>query len=194
MCANLSLFTLPHEILTRIFALLEGRHIARCSAVCSYFKDIVGCSAVLQYFIKLDMFGYLDVSGSVDVPAISATRLSQLGRHIDAWNKLDWMESHIRVPFQYEDFGILCQGIIAMFNLKSVCCIQLPHLMRGIQFRTWTLGDFSFPIYQIEIDPSNNLLVVMSRILVRVSLSISSRFPIKARIQELQVTFFSRPL
>jgi hypothetical protein len=128
--------------------------------VCSYFKRIVECSTVLQYFIKLDIFGYTDGSGS---PAIPATRLNQLGKHIDAWNKLDWMESQIHVPLQYNDFSILCQGIFATFNLKSVCCIQLPHLMRGIQFRTWTLRDFSFPIRQIEIDPSNNLLVVVSR-------------------------------
>jgi hypothetical protein len=117
---------------------------------------------VRLYFIKLDMFGYTDISGSVDAPAIPATRLNQLKRHIDARNELDWMEFHIDVPPQYSGFGILCQGIFATFNLKSVCCIHLPHVMRGIQFRTWTLGDFSFPIHQIEIDPSNNLLVVAS--------------------------------
>jgi F-box-like len=33
MSANLSLFTLPLEILIRILGLLEGRQIARCGAV-----------------------------------------------------------------------------------------------------------------------------------------------------------------
>jgi hypothetical protein len=108
------------------------------------------------------MFGYTDVSGSVDEPAIPATRLIQLERHIDAWNHLDWVESPIKAP-QYSDFGILCEGIFATFDHHGVYCIQLPHLTRGILFRTWTLGDFAFIICQIEIDPSNDLLVVESR-------------------------------
>jgi hypothetical protein len=31
--------------------------------------------------------------------------------------------------------------------------------MWGILLRTWALEDFGFPIHEIDIDPSNNLLV-----------------------------------
>ncbi|KAF9514407.1 hypothetical protein BS47DRAFT_1485129 [Hydnum rufescens UP504] len=160
MTADLSLFTLPLEILTRIFGFLEGRQITGCSTVCSYFKHAIENSIVLQYLIKLDMFGYADVSGSVDASVVPATRLDQLERHIDAWNNLDWVEDVL--PHDY-GFGILCQGILATSDLKSVHCIQLPHLVRGIQLRRWTLDNLPFPIYGIEIDPSNDLLVVVSR-------------------------------
>jgi hypothetical protein len=63
--------------------------ISNSLKVCSYFKHVIENSIVLQYFIKLDMFGYAHVSGSVDTPAIPTTRLNQLERHIDAWNHLD---------------------------------------------------------------------------------------------------------
>ncbi|KAF9504787.1 hypothetical protein BS47DRAFT_1354760 [Hydnum rufescens UP504] len=89
-------------------------------------------SIVLQYFIKLDVFGYTDVSGSIDKSAIPTTRLIQLERHTDAWNHLDWVESRIEAPFHYNDFGILCQGIFATFDHHRVYCIQLPHPRRGI--------------------------------------------------------------
>ncbi|KAF9512480.1 hypothetical protein BS47DRAFT_1382975 [Hydnum rufescens UP504] len=167
MSANrLGLFALPPEILIHIFGLLEGRQIARCGTVCSYFKHVIEGSILLQYFVKLDMFGYTDVSESVDAPGIPATRLNQLESHIDAWNNLDWVESHVDAPPRdgiSNAFGVLCQGIFAMFDSKRVYCIQLPHLVRGTLFRRWTLDGFAFPVDQIEIDPCNNLLLVLSR-------------------------------
>jgi hypothetical protein len=129
--------------------------------VCTYFKHVIESSIVLQYFIKLDMFGYTDGSGSLDAPAVTATRLNQLEKHIDAWNNLDWVESHVAAPPLANNSGVLCQGILATFDHRSVYCIQLPHPTRGILSREWTLEDFSSPIDQIEIDPSNNLLVVV---------------------------------
>ncbi|KAF9510330.1 hypothetical protein BS47DRAFT_1348128 [Hydnum rufescens UP504] len=108
------------------------------------------------------MFGYTDVSGSVDGPAVSATRLNRLETHIDAWNNLDWVKCHMDGPLQGSDSGGLCQGIFVTYEYARVHCIQLPHPMRGIPFRTWTLDDFEFPVHQIAIDPSNNLLVVLS--------------------------------
>ncbi|KAF9510339.1 hypothetical protein BS47DRAFT_1384011 [Hydnum rufescens UP504] len=158
--SNLTL--VPLEILTQIFGLLEGHQIARCGAVCSYFKRIVEGSSGLQYLIKLAIFGYTDASESVDAPASAITRLNRLERRIDAWNHLDWVESRVDAPLPSSDFGIICEGVFAMFDYRRVYCIQLPHLMRGIPFREWTLKKFSFPIHEIEIDPSSNLLVVVS--------------------------------
>jgi hypothetical protein len=122
--------------------------------VCSYFRRAIENSATLRYIIKLDMFGYIDGPGRAD-----AARLSQLERHINAWNKLDWVESHIDAPnWRY----VLREGIYVSANTTKVVCIQLPYLNRGVLLRTWTLG-FEFPVPEIEIDPSNNLLVVVSR-------------------------------
>ncbi|KAF9511750.1 hypothetical protein BS47DRAFT_1139681 [Hydnum rufescens UP504] len=74
----LSLFTLPLEILTQIFALLEGYQISKCGAVCTYFKHVIESLILLQYFIKLDMFGYTYGSGYLGAPAVAGTRLNQL--------------------------------------------------------------------------------------------------------------------
>jgi hypothetical protein len=109
------------------------------------------------------MFGYIDASGSIDAPPIPAIRLNRLERHIHAWNNLDWVEARLPAPPHDDDFGILSQGIFATFDRNKVYCMLLPHLMRGIPLRTWARGGFGFPISQIEIDPSNNLLVLVSR-------------------------------
>ncbi|KAF9511775.1 hypothetical protein BS47DRAFT_1486687 [Hydnum rufescens UP504] len=85
------------------------------------------------------MFGYTDGSGRA-----GAARLNQLERHIDAWNKLDWVESHIDVPIGNDGLYALRDGT------------------RGLPLRMWTLG-FEFPVDEVEIDPSNNLLVVLFR-------------------------------
>ncbi|KAF9511768.1 hypothetical protein BS47DRAFT_1346358 [Hydnum rufescens UP504] len=136
--------------------------------VCSYFKDVIQSSIILQYLIKLDMFGYIDALGSMDAPLIPATRLNQLERHVEAWNNLDWMETRLSAPpHDVQDFGIVSQGIFATSDRSGVYCIQLPRPMQGIPLRTWVLGGFAFPITQIEIDPSNNLLVVLSRTFLR---------------------------
>jgi hypothetical protein len=109
------------------------------------------------------MFSYTDGSGYLGPPVVPTTHLNHLERHIKAWNTLDWVESHVDAPPLHHDLHVLCQGIFAMFDHKRVYCIQLPHLTRGILCQEWTLKDFSFSVDQIEIDPSNNLLVVVSR-------------------------------
>ncbi|KAF9510355.1 hypothetical protein BS47DRAFT_90441 [Hydnum rufescens UP504] len=87
-------------------------------AVCSYFKHVVESSIVLQYFIKLDMLGYTDGSRSLGALVIAATRLYQLEEHIDAWNTLYWVESHLDAPSVRDHFCVLCQGILATFDHK----------------------------------------------------------------------------
>ncbi|KAF9504923.1 hypothetical protein BS47DRAFT_1386114 [Hydnum rufescens UP504] len=147
---------LPVELLIHIFALLEGHQIVRCIAVCSYFKHAIENSTALQYLIKLDMFGYTNGPGRAD-----AARLNQLEKHIDAWNKLDWVESYIDVPIWRYGLDALREGVYATSNTTEVLCIQLPSLSRGVPLRTWTLL-FEFFVHEIEIDPSNNLLVILS--------------------------------
>ncbi|KAF9514409.1 hypothetical protein BS47DRAFT_881028 [Hydnum rufescens UP504] len=154
MSANLDLLALPLELLIRIFALLEGHQIVRCIAVCSYFKLAIENSITLQYVIKLDMFGYIDGPGRAD-----SARLNQLERHIDTWNKLDWVESRIDLPISRALLEPR-EGIYAISNYTEVICIQLPSLHRGVPLRMWTLG-FEFPVDLVEIDPSNNLLVAL---------------------------------
>jgi hypothetical protein len=124
--------------------------------VCSHFKHVIENSITLQYLIKLDMFGYTDGPGRAD-----AVRLNRLERHIKAWNKLDWVESHVDIP-SWNDNSALREDIYAISNDTEVVCIQLPSLNRGVPLRTWTLG-FEFRVREIDIDPSNNLLVVLSR-------------------------------
>ncbi|KAF9510322.1 hypothetical protein BS47DRAFT_1487506 [Hydnum rufescens UP504] len=152
----MGLLTLPLELLIHIFALLEGHEIVRCITVCSYFKQAIEDSITLQYFIKLDMFGYTNGPGNVD-----AARLSQLERHIDAWNKLDWVESRIDLPAWRSLTKTLRGGVYATSNATEMTCIQLPSLSRGVPLRTWKLT-FEPRVHQTEIDPSNNLLVVLA--------------------------------
>ena len=109
------------------------------------------------------MFGYVDGPEPSVGTAIPVTRLNQLQMHIDAWNALDWVES--RMAFSIKHFGAsaLCGGIYAFVHDGEVTCIQLPSPVRGVPLRVWRLGSLGFPgeISAIEINPSNNLLVVV---------------------------------
>ncbi|KAF9510340.1 hypothetical protein BS47DRAFT_1348143, partial [Hydnum rufescens UP504] len=71
-------------------------------------------------------------------------------------------ESHIDVPIWRYDSEALRDGLYVASNTTEVMCIQLPSLSRGVPLRTWKLR-FEFSVNQVEIDPSNNLLVVLSR-------------------------------
>ncbi|KAF9510326.1 hypothetical protein BS47DRAFT_1348119 [Hydnum rufescens UP504] len=86
------------------------------------------------------MFGYVDGPGHADAAY--------------------WVESRIDVPIRGYRLKTLCQGIYAISNVTEVICIQLPSLSRGVPLRMWTLG-LGFPVEEIEIDPSNNLLAVL---------------------------------
>ena len=110
------------------------------------------------------MFGYVDGPRLLDAPTITATRLNQLQRHIDAWNRLDWVESRIDIEIDIPTFRVVREGVCALANDSEVVCIQFPSVARGIPLRTWKLGNFGFPISDIEISPSNNLLVIESRL------------------------------
>jgi len=161
-----SLLDLPVETLINIFALLDARHIVRCSAVCTYFKEVIGNSIVLQYNIELGICGYDGLSNSSGEPAITAIRLEQLQRHIDSWNNLDWAETRVKVPREFV-VSVLSGGVYAMATNTSVVCVQLPSRIRGTALRTWTLENVDPTLWSIAIDPPNDLLVFTSRTMRR---------------------------
>ena len=110
------------------------------------------------------MFRYTDGPRPAGVPAISATRLQQLQRRIDAWNKLDWVESRMNasVSIWWRKSVGLREGIYMIVNDTEVVCIQLPSHARGVPLHTWKLGNFGFDVSDAEIGPCNDLLVVLS--------------------------------
>ncbi|KAF9511743.1 hypothetical protein BS47DRAFT_1139547 [Hydnum rufescens UP504] len=192
MSSNLDLLALPLELLIHIFALLEGHHIVRCIAVCSYFKHAIENSIMLQCLIKLDMFGYMNGPGREDT-----VRLNQLERHIDSWNKLDWVESRIDVPRWRYGPGVLREGIYALPPvLQEWYASSFPLLTEAFCSRRgpWDLNSLCTKSRSIQVviflwfcpgSPGASLLHVTS-------LSISGRFPTIFLIQMPQVPSFSR--
>ena len=108
------------------------------------------------------MCRYIDGPRPAGVPLIPITRLNQLQRHIDAWNKLDWVESRMNVPIWMRHSDSLCEGIYMIASHVGVACIQLPSLTRGVPLRIWKLENFEFYVTEAEISPCNNLLAVLS--------------------------------
>jgi len=110
------------------------------------------------------MFGYTDGPRPAGVPAIPATRLQELQRHVDAWNILDWVESRASVPVS--PWGRnpkgLCEGIYTIVTDTEVTCIRLPSHARGVPLHIWKLGNPEFLVSDAEISPCNDLLVVLS--------------------------------
>jgi hypothetical protein len=91
--------------------------------------------------------------------AISAARLNQFQRHIDAWNKLEWIEASITVPYGMRP--ILSGGVYMTLRGGDATCVQVPSPIRGLPLRTWTLHGIDHRFFEIAFDPHSDLLVVM---------------------------------
>jgi hypothetical protein len=173
-----NLVALPTELILRVFSLLDGRQIARCSAVshnsvrsgpvlilcvlkvCAYFKSAIENSTAMQYAIKLDMYGYKEAPVYSRSPVNVAARLDKLDRLNTAWNDLDWDQSIVKFPTS--PFSIISDGILVNVALDVVTCVQLPSPLRDVPLRMWTLEnpvDID-DIDGIAVDASQDLLVI----------------------------------
>jgi hypothetical protein len=89
---------------------------------------------------------------------LPAARLRKLRKHVDAWNDLQWVESHLEIP----GWGpyLMVDGIFVTLGRNSVICVQLPSQIRELPLKVWTLPDIH--AHGFAADPRNDLLVLVT--------------------------------
>ena len=90
----------------------------------------------------------------------SATLLRTLQDHVHAWQNLKWLETRISIPrgFTYE----LSHGVYGIGSERSLTFIELPSRVRGTELHTWELKETAFDVKDFTMDPTQNLLALLT--------------------------------
>jgi hypothetical protein len=164
--------TLPLELFSMIVGHLDVHTLIRCREVCKLLRNLIDHSPFFQYKIELAVAGMDDGLPSDLGPA---ERLHILNAHRTAWKKLSWKEYHVPIASN----SWVCSGsVLAMghytenFLHYHFTLTQLPSVIRGIEEKTWNIvikGIYSECSF--EIDPSQDLIVLVEELYVIVSSS-----------------------
>lgn len=157
----------PLEILWKIFLELvpDAQAIRTCRLVCRTFLQGIDSSLQLRIFLKCDAWGYRQPSFRKDGRSLNLSEFSEkLDAHVRSWGDLDWQESHVRIPSPGAAYA-LSQGVFASVSfhseLSSVTCVTLPSRIMGTEAAVHTLDDVGFPVKDLVIDPSQDLLILL---------------------------------
>ncbi|KDQ57119.1 hypothetical protein JAAARDRAFT_284422 [Jaapia argillacea MUCL 33604] len=155
--------SLADELIINILTRLDLRTLVRCHRVCSVLHSIIQSAVDLQYKINLDMVGMQDVPANNGVGIVD--RLKMLKDHSRAWKEGNPTETVLDGQMADERY-YTCGGVLGYVNIdrdmrESLSLIQIPSRSRGIPERRWTLKDIG-SIHEVALDPSQNLLVVVS--------------------------------
>lgn len=157
----------PLEILWKIFLELvpDAQAIRTCRLVCRTFFQGVESSLQLRIFLKCNAWGYRQPSFGTNRESINMLEFSEkLDLHVRSWGDLDWHESHVRIPSPGAAYA-LSQGVFASVSfqseLSSVTCVTLPSRIMGTTAAIHTLEDVGFPVKDLVLDPSQDLLILL---------------------------------
>ncbi|KAA1474517.1 hypothetical protein DENSPDRAFT_841115 [Dentipellis sp. KUC8613] len=109
--------SLPVEIFVKIFELLDGRDISRCSLVCKFFSGVVKGSAELQYRIQLTIEGVAETEG-MPTHSVVAERLETLLARRHGWNTMKWMKK-ITITYKADMPWYFSDGILLSMRRSS---------------------------------------------------------------------------
>lgn len=167
MSPNHGILSCPIEILWKIFLALRPDHesLLRCRVVCRLFKDSIDTDVQIQLGLRLDAWAY-DLSDSYTSlnPRISMSEiLRKLETHVDAWRSLSWRATRIPLPesTSVEDLAHGYYACVYSLDLDCIMCIQLPSTTMNTEARHYTIEDVGFPIGDIAIDPTQDLMVML---------------------------------
>ncbi|TFY77259.1 hypothetical protein EWM64_g6754 [Hericium alpestre] len=167
--ARCFILEIPEELLLGIFRYLEGKDIIRCASVCRHFSLMIAHSMEMKYKIELSSDTLTDCPSTLP----TNKRLSLLHRRRHALRKptlqkyiiTDALETNIQSQ-------ILEGGIIAsLVNMPFINSAASPSIKQRLHIlplpshdreKAATLMDhpLDIPIYDLAMDPSQNLLVL----------------------------------
>ncbi|KAG8872775.1 hypothetical protein FRC20_009051 [Serendipita sp. 405] len=161
------LLSLPTEIITQIFLNLTWKDILKSKSVCKAVYEL-SQSTALQYHVLLGIAGYRD--GPSNHPMSKSQRLGLLRRLESSFNYGDFSQKE-RIPlsgytptYQLQS-GIFLQGRHALgpnYRTSGVNVFRLPSASDnrdgGV---SWKLPDLVRPIRDLDVDPIQDLLVLI---------------------------------
>lgn len=158
---NSGIHTCPVELLWQIFLALrpDFKSILICRAVCRQFQESVDSSVEIQLALRLDAWDYVE-TGSLETPPSHLLQI--LEAHVEAWRTLNWTESRLDIPYgaAYD----LAQGFYVAVdnsNMHDITCVRLPSRTSHSEVHVHTLPNVGFTIYDVTIDPSQDLVVLL---------------------------------
>lgn len=168
MDSHSGIHSCPIEILWLVFLSLrpDFKSILDCRAVCRRFLESIDSSVEVQLALKLDLWGYQETLASRGFTR--AELLSKLDAHVEAWRTLDCDEAVLETPSgaAYD----LAQGVYVCVNThdeSTVTCVELPSRLTGAAHRVYALRSVEFPIKDLAIDPSQDLIVLFEMSVLR---------------------------
>jgi hypothetical protein len=169
---------MPSELIVEILLWLDLASITRCKAVrfslqivsasfipaeswqvCRYFNSVIESSILVQYHMELA------VAGMKDNPLCELglyARFDLLQRYTAAWRSLN-ATGELRIDRGDSRIYEISGGIVAlgMENKRTLRLTRLPSALRRIEKRTWEIPDVGGDMFDIAIDPAQDLLVMV---------------------------------
>ncbi|KAF9228849.1 hypothetical protein BS17DRAFT_877408 [Gyrodon lividus] len=147
---------LPAELIETIFDQFDVPSLLRCMQVCKLFQAIISESTHLLY--KIDLFGSRMGDGRHSALDI-VDRLTRLRSYNQVWNEMRWTGSK-KVPMEGGSSWDLVGGVLAhaLFNDRSISCVQLPCSIKGIPEKRWIV-DLEITIRDFYFDVAQDLLI-----------------------------------
>ncbi|KIK65308.1 hypothetical protein GYMLUDRAFT_38750 [Collybiopsis luxurians FD-317 M1] len=99
----------------------------------------------------------------------TAARLDKLKAYQDAWDHLRWSPDPLSFPVSAIRLWELIGGVLALYDAVNnfIHIVQFPSAYRGIEHREWKIHDIDIPHGDFTMDPSSDLLVILTRDSVR---------------------------
>ncbi|KAF9482990.1 hypothetical protein BDN70DRAFT_929644 [Pholiota conissans] len=156
----LTLLTIAPELQIRIFSDLDAVSLTRCSSTCKSVYETIRGSSLLMYIIQLYLDGLRDSGTSASSGLSYADRLKQLLRRRQAWGSTK--------PRLYATFASLPRctaydiigGVFAGTDGKKLQIVSMPtnsKEQRTIIERTLS----GRPVYDLTLDPTQDLIVIL---------------------------------
>ncbi|OJA16126.1 hypothetical protein AZE42_00062 [Rhizopogon vesiculosus] len=156
---DLTLTSLPLELILEIYSALDWKTLLVCRQVCSLFRSIMESSGRARYDIELA------VSGMMDGPPSSLTasdRLALLKERNAAWEALEWKASN-DLSMQQGHLWELYGGVFAQSSPSNLLHFrQLPSEYRNIKEKSWHVA-LDVHVRDFTMDPAQDLLVLVEQ-------------------------------
>ncbi|KAI0771127.1 hypothetical protein BD413DRAFT_551165 [Trametes elegans] len=167
----MSLLELSHELLVAILSYLDYRDLQVCRTLNQAINKLIQSSIVLQYSMKLQLYGYQDNANS---PLVIADKLRLLRQQETAWSRLDFeKEKSIRIPFNPSSIYDLTDGVLLLGESVSgiqsgadiVRWTRLPRLLSGedpTSQASWEKIDVGAHIIDVGLAVEEHDLIVLA--------------------------------
>ncbi|KAF8333538.1 uncharacterized protein EI90DRAFT_3052317 [Cantharellus anzutake] len=157
----MSIAELSTETLIHVLSELEYFEILKARRVCNQWKQVIDSSLLLQYLTELGCHGKVE---GCSANLTTAEKLQELLLHEHRWGNLEpHSVCEIEPPTNHiYEFACSVIGTGPRRSPMSLFFAELPSAVHGTPVRTWTHQDPSLLLRDFTMDPSQDLLVLLT--------------------------------